>query len=554
MLPAICDFEGAHWLLFSGNVPPLVYYSHFSVLILSLALAVFIYMSNKARLQNKIFAGTLVLFAAWVFLDSIFWATNRSDVIMFAWATIILIEPLIYAGSVYFLYVASHGIDMPLRGKIFIAVLLLPIMLAASTDYTLSGFNLTTCLSEEGFFAVQYIYPLELILTLTAIVIGLGAAKRAKDPADKKRVRLLTVGIFCFLLAFGWGNITGSFTENWQLGQFGLIGMPIAAIFLAYAIVQYQAFQIKVAATNILVAALWILLLSLLFINNLSIMRVIVAVTFFASLPLGVLLVRSVKRVHQQAEELQVANEKLQEEEKFQSELLSVASHQLKGPLANVIGYSQSILDGDTGEVLPDTQKAVHISLTAATGAVSMVDEFLSLGRIKRGAMFYEMQECDTKKIVTQTLFELQLVAEVRGLKLSSKISETDNLKVVADASRLKQVFYILVDNAIKYTPTGSIEVSLSRTQDAIVFSVKDTGVGINDEDKKRLFTKFGRGKESFKTNVASSGLGLYLAKEFVAAHGGDIGVESEGQPGKGSTFYVKIPTNIQPGTIGNKG
>ncbi len=553
MIPALCDFEGAHWLLFSSNVPPLVYYSHFSVLILSLALAVFIYVSNKTRLQNKIFAGTLLLFAAWVFLDSIFWATNRSDIIMFAWAAIILIEPLIYAGSVYFLYVASHGTDMPLRGKLFVALLLLPVVIAASTDYTLSGFNLATCLSEEGFFAVQYVYPLELILTLTAIIVGLGAAKRAQTPRDKKRIRLLTIGIFCFLLAFGWGNITGSFTENWQLGQFGLIGMPIAAVFLAYAIVQYQAFQIKVAATNILVAGLWILLLSLLFINNLPIMRVIIGITFFASLPLGVLLVRSVKKVEEQAQALRIANEKLTEEEKFQSELLSVASHQLKGPLANVIGYTQSILDGDTGTVGPDTEKAVHISLSAATGAVSMVDEFLSLGRIKRGAMFYEMQEYDIKKTVTQVLFELQLAAEVRNLKLTSKVSETDDFKIVVDSSRIKQVFYILVDNAIKYTPTGSIEVSLSRTPNEVLFTVKDTGVGIDDEDKKRLFTKFGRGKDSFKTNVTSSGLGLYLAKEFVAAHGGDIGVESEGKH-KGSMFYVKIPTNITAGTIGNKG
>jgi signal transduction histidine kinase len=98
-----------------------------------------------------------------------------------------------------------------------------------------------------------------------------------------------------------------------------------------------------------------------------------------------------------------------------------------------------------------------------------------------------------------------------------------------------------LIDNSIKYTPTGTITIGLSRQGDKAVFFVKDTGVGINDEDRARLFTEGGRGKDSIKVNVHSTGYGLYIAKQIVDAHGGKITMESEG-PGKGSTFKIELP------------
>src|SRR4029077_9064741 len=98
-----------------------------------------------------------------------------------------------------------------------------------------------------------------------------------------------------------------------------------------------------------------------------------------------------------------------------------------------------------------------------------------------------------------------------------------------------------LVDNAVNYTLSGKIEVSLDKKDGKYVFAVKDTGVGISDEDKVRLFTEGGHGKESQKVNVHSTGYGLFIAKNIVTAFGGTIRAESEG-PGKGSTFIVELP------------
>jgi signal transduction histidine kinase len=98
-----------------------------------------------------------------------------------------------------------------------------------------------------------------------------------------------------------------------------------------------------------------------------------------------------------------------------------------------------------------------------------------------------------------------------------------------------------LIDNSISYTPTGSIGVSLKKESNKIILTVKDTGVGITDEDKKHLFTEGGHGKDSQKVNVHSTGYGLFITKSIVEAHGGTVRAESEGQD-KGSTFTVEFP------------
>ena len=113
---------------------------------------------------------------------------------------------------------------------------------------------------------------------------------------------------------------------------------------------------------------------------------------------------------------------------------------------------------------------------------------------------------------------------------------------VTGDKEKLgDNVLRNLIDNAINYTPQGSVEVSLTKRDGKAIVAVKDTGVGISDEDKAHLFTEGGKGKDSNKINVHSTGYGLFIAKGIVEAHKGTIRAESEG-PGNGSTFVVELP------------
>ena len=110
----------------------------------------------------------------------------------------------------------------------------------------------------------------------------------------------------------------------------------------------------------------------------------------------------------------------------------------------------------------------------------------------------------------------------------------------MGDAFWLHEVVNNYLENSIKYSKEGSIKVTLEKKDGKVLLSVKDTGIGITEEDKKNLFTEGGRGKDSVKTNVDSTGYGLYTVKLIMDAHKGRAWAESEG-PGKGSTFYVEL-------------
>jgi signal transduction histidine kinase len=133
--------------------------------------------------------------------------------------------------------------------------------------------------------------------------------------------------------------------------------------------------------------------------------------------------------------------------------------------------------------------------------------------------------------------------AESKGLTLTFSADDTGAPYTFnGDKGKIgDNVLHNLIDNAINYTPSGSISVSLKKDGSKFIFAVKDTGVGINEEDKKRLFTEGGHGKDSQTVNVHSTGYGLYIAKNIVDAHNGTIRAESEGE-GKGATFVVELP------------
>ncbi|HEC32824.1 MAG TPA: HAMP domain-containing histidine kinase [Candidatus Kaiserbacteria bacterium] len=170
----------------------------------------------------------------------------------------------------------------------------------------------------------------------------------------------------------------------------------------------------------------------------------------------------------------------------------------------------------------------------------SSVEDFLNVSRIEQGRMKYDKTDFDMSKLAVDIVDELTPVAIKKNLKLSFKSDKEDSYIVNADLGKIKQVFSNLVDNSIKYTPKGSIVVSVSRNGEYVRFKVSDTGVGISKETLEKLFDKFVRARNAHNVNVTGSGLGLYVAKQMVKAHGGKIWAESEGE-GKGSSFIVEL-------------
>ncbi len=543
----LCDFESPTYLLFSSNVAPLVHYSHIPITIISLILSFFILFNNRKGLANRILFCLTVAFSLWVFLDSIFWASNRSDVIMFVWSLQILFEPIIYISALYLINILIKKEDISFKKKLLISLVYLPVVVFVPTKYSLWGFNLNTCLSEEGFVALYYTYGIEIIYTIWIIFFSVKEFIKTKTSTVRQQITLLTTGIILLLLSFSSGNIISSFTEDWRYAQIGLLTMPLFIGFLVYSIVKFKTFNIKLIGTQALVVALWIALCAVLFLDTIEIVRIVVALTLILFLIVGILLVRSVKKeveqrekIEKMAKELGEANEKLKELDQLKSEFLSLATHQIRAPLTAIKGYSSMLLEGDFGVLPQKATDSIQTIMKSCQNLINIVADFLNISRIEQGKMVYEKSIFDVKELVKEVLNELEPNIEKAGLSLEIKMP-IEEIKVNADRGKIKQVVGNIVDNAIKYTVHGSINISVSVDGEKAKIAVKDSGVGIDPNEINKLFNKFSRTKDASKTNVTGTGLGLYIAKKMTGAQGGDIKVLSEGV-GKGTTFIIELP------------
>ena len=532
-----CPWEQAQYFIYSDNIPTLFFYSHIPAIIIALLVGFLVfYKSNKSGVGVTLLLITL-LFSIWSIFDLILWATNRPDIVMFFWSLQILIEPLIYLLGFYLTYLFITNKDLGFKAKLLGLALYSPIVFLLPSAYNLVGVELVYCTAIEGVVAQYFTYIVELVFIISIFVLT--DREYRKNISRKREILTFGLGVVAFLLAFSWGNLIGSFTDNWTLAQFGLIGMPIFVAFLAYLIVKFHTFNIKLIATQVLMVSLWFLVLGILFIRNINNVRVVTLFTLFLVTVVGYLLVKSVKKEIERKEELAKLNIELQDSIKQRESLVHLVTHKVKGSFTRSKYIFAGIIDGTFGIVSPSIKKYAEQGLESDNMGIETVDLVLNADNLQKGTVKYDMKSIDFKEIVLKAIEEKRGPIEMKGLKIENTIKD-GNYTILGDTFWLKEAVHNLIENSIQYTKTGGIVVGLSDGNGKVVLSVKDTGVGINEEDKKNLFTEGGRGRNSVKINVDSTGYGLYTVKLVVEAHKGRVWAQSEGT-GKGSTFYVEL-------------
>ena len=540
-----CPWPAPQYLIFSENIPPFLFYSHIPAMLIALGIGLFVYFKDRKSATGSLLLVITLLFSAWTFFDLLLWATNNPSDVMFYWSFQILTEGLIVPLSIYFSYLFMFKKEMRIPSRILLFLLALPPVVFLSSKSMLIGVNISDCTAIEGPLALYYSYFLEIIGIITITAMYVRAQRKFEN---KLELRTFAFGIIFFLIAFSWGNIIGSFTDNWTLAQAGLIGMPIFVGFLAYTIVKFNAFNIRILGAQVLVYALGFLVLSLLFVRTIGNVRILTVFTLVLIFVLGRALVKGVKVEIKQRErmellttELEYANEKLQGLDKLETEFLSLASHQLRSPLTAIRGYTSMLLDGSFGKVTDQQKEAIDRVFQSSVHLAKVVEDLLNVSKIEQGGMKYEMAPFDFEKVAKDLSTDLSITAQKKGLVLTFQTDNKAPYSVNGDMEKIRQVVLNIIDNSIKYTEKGSITVSLKKDDAAkiIRLDVIDTGMGISAEDKEKLFQKFGRGAGG-KTNTGGSGLGLYLAKQIAEAHGGHIAIDSAGV-GKGSTFSIEL-------------
>ncbi|HBE89621.1 MAG TPA: hypothetical protein DDW41_00225 [Candidatus Andersenbacteria bacterium] len=264
------------------------------------------------------------------------------------------------------------------------------------------------------------------------------------------------------------------------------------------------------------------------------------------SLVFGEKLKFEIKRATQ---ELEIANAQLRDLDKAKSEFLSIASHQLYTPMTALRGYLSMLQEGDYGQTSPKQKPIIKILEISANRLINLIKNLLDVSRIESGRLELNLESLDFGSMVKELVQDLMPNALNKKVKLQYNQQDETLPHVVADQERVRQVILNIVDNSIKYTDKGRIDVRVQQTDHTITLTVNDTGRGMTADEITKLFTKFTRVGGASKYRKEGTGLGLYVAKQIIREHHGDIEVTSPGM-NHGSTFYVHLPIEGSPNAL----
>lgn len=245
-------------------------------------------------------------------------------------------------------------------------------------------------------------------------------------------------------------------------------------------------------------------------------------------------------RINEATKELRRSNAQLRKLDEAKDEFISMASHQLRTPLTSIKGYIDMILEGDAGEITPTQRKFLTEAFVSSERMVHLINDFLNVSRLQTGKFMIDKRPVDLATVVGQELDSLNISASGRDLSFDY-VKPTSLPRLMLDEAKIRQVIMNFADNALYYSHPGTaITVVLAVEDGEVVLSVKDTGIGVPEEEQARLFTKFYRASNARKQRPDGTGVGLYLAKRVITEHGGSVIFSSV--EGKGSTFGFRLP------------
>ncbi len=516
------------------------------ITIAAIALLGFIvYISNTKSITNISFLVFCAVTMLWSFFNYISYQTTDPELMLMLWRIVIFLAFWHSFTFFNFLYVfPKERISFPVWYK----YVLTPYVIVISL-WTLLGklvFSSVTISAQNG--APEPVVEkgiIVFVITACALIIASFSflvRRIIKAKGDRKPYVLILIGaLITFGLLFAFNLILPAVFQVIRFIPLGAVTIFPFSAFTAYAIFRHKTFRVINFGSTLMAFFLCVAtFVEIIFAETYG-QLILRSGIFLFVLLISIQFVKNIFMLEKITEKLEDANSQLKSLDKLKSEFISLASHQLRSPLTVIKGYASTLTDGVVGEMNPKQQEITRHIYASAQGLASVVEDFLNVTKIEQGGMKYIFEPTNVKQIVEDLASDMRLVAEDKHLTFMTAIEEKECM-VNADGVKLKQVFLNLIDNSIKYTKEGFIKVSLVKDENekVITFAVADSGVGISEETKKKLFTKFGRG-EGGALNSGGSGLGLYLAQEIVKAHQGEINATSDGTD-KGTVFSVILP------------
>ena len=253
-------------------------------------------------------------------------------------------------------------------------------------------------------------------------------------------------------------------------------------------------------------------------------------------------LLNLLEDINEAKNDLEKANIRLQELDLLKSMFIASMSHELRTPLNSIIGFTGIILQGMTGEINPEQRDQLQRVYGSAKHLLALINDVIDISKVEAGKFEVRVEKFELSEVIREAVSNLTPEITRKGLDL--EVSLPQDMQITSDRKRLLQCILNYLSNAVKFTEKGGIRLAAHEVDRMIEIVVKDTGIGIKEEDVPKLFGSFIRLDSPLRTTTLGTGLGLYLTKKIATEMlGGSVRVQSEA--GKGSTFYLRIPAEM---------
>ncbi len=227
--------------------------------------------------------------------------------------------------------------------------------------------------------------------------------------------------------------------------------------------------------------------------------------------------------------------------DRMKTEFVSITAHQLRTPLSSVKWILRMILDGDVGKISKEQAQFLEKGYESNERMISLINDLLNVARIEEGRFLYRLSFQSIEEIIKEVIADLDKFIKARKVKIIFKKAEKSLPRIKIDAEKIKLVIQNLLDNAIRYSPTGKeVIISIKCGKMHIEVMIKNIGIGIPRSQQNQVFTKFFRADNVVKLETGGTGLGLFICKNIIEAHGGKIWFES--RENQGAAFWFILP------------
>ncbi len=500
-----------------------------------------VYFNNRKSITNKLFLALSLDFSAWGIIN--YFAYQFTDINV---ATT-LIRIVLFTATIQSLILLEFFLVLPNENYVFSKInkyIYIPVGVVVSaltlTRYVFLGSLDGKILGNNAVFLRGSAWLLFVLFSGGSIIIAIIILfkKIYKTKTSNNGMTIIFVGlVITYIFILNFNLILPMVFHNTQYIILGSLFMFPFIACTTYAILKHNLFKLKVTETMLMAIALLIIsFVEVVFSNSVTEVIFRSCVFLFSALFVVLILKVVVREVGQRKE--------IKELTEVKSSLISLARHNIANPLTALKGYVSIFQEEMVDETSQRKLEMLDAVGRVTDNLVSIIMDFLDVSKLDDGHIKYSFSKTDLETLIEEILERYKQKIALKNINLIYNRDEDGRYIIRADREKLFHAVGNIIENSIKYTKEGNLNIDLSSDKKKISLKISDTGIRILPSTPPKLLEKFSPTRNKEEADIVTSGLGLYFTKQVIKAHGGDFHIESN-KEGTETSFYIELPINF---------